>query len=158
MTILDLMKIAKEQKLSLTSVAFQYWDYLDPEEQRALAKELCTTFEENYESDLIHSLYEHQSILFVEHYIKQIDELLAKGDGVSIEIQSLTDLFEFIIDSTSERDFDKNTLEKLDAYDSMVINYREDWIEDEDERYYTMTCDFLETLEAVKKILEDLYC
>lgn len=157
MTILDLMKQAKEREIPLTSLAFEYWNYLEPEEQSALGRELCATFEEKYESDLIHNLYEYETSLFVDHYIKEIDKLIEMGEGVSIEIKNLSDLFEFIIDSTNEKDFNKETLKKLDSYDSMAINFREDWIVDEDEKYYTITCDFLEVLESVKKVLKDLY-
>ena len=153
MTILDLMKQAKERKIPLTSVAFEYWDYLEPEEQSALGKELCATFEEKYESDLVHNLYEYETNLFVDHYIKEIDKLIEMGEGVSIEIKSLSDLFDFITNSIC----DIKILEKLNAYSSMVINYREDWIVDEDEKYYTITCDFLEVLESVKKVLKGLY-
>ena len=154
MTILDLMKQAKEREIPLTSLAFEYWNYLEPEEQSALGRELCATFEEKYESDLIHNLYEYETSLFVDHYIKEIDKLIEMGEGVSIEIKNLSDLFDFINNSF----FDKEIFEKLNAYNSMAINFREEWTVDEDEKYYTITCDFLEVLESVKKALTDLYC
>lgn len=147
MTILDLMKQAKEREISLTSVAFEYWDYLDQENQRALAKELCATFEDNYERDLVCSLYENQSDLFYEHYVKQIDLLIEEGEGGSANFKDVEELLDFVIHSTPTSDFTKQEQDEIDAYFNQTLYH------DEDECYFTITCDFLNLLDKIREVL-----
>lgn len=153
MTLVDLIKLAKERETTLSSVALEYWDYLDAEEQRALGRELCATIEDDQDLALIDNLYEHETSQFVEHFIDEINKVLDNGEGGSVERKTMKELFNFIVMATCENDFDDRINENIDCYNEAGIYYSEE----DDEQYQTITCDLLDTLEAVKKVLEDLY-
>ena len=77
MTLKELIKLAKEREVSITGLAFEMWDYLDPNAQRALGKELCALYNDNEEHMLLENLNEYYPELVLpeelEVAIKDLD-------------------------------------------------------------------------------------
>ena len=157
MTIIELMNLAKEREIGITSVAFEYWDYLDSEAQRAIGRELCALANEDTDYDLKNNLYEYESGLFAEHFISVVTDLINGGEGQSILInEELEDLFRFVIEAIPN-DFTIEEDKMIDSYFSMASSYRYfDEDTEEEDKYYTTTCDFISLLEKILSKLADL--
>ena len=157
MTIIELMNLAKEREIGITSVAFEYWDYLDSEAQRAIGRELCALANEDTDYDLKNNLYEYESGLFAEHFISVVTDLINGGEGQSLLInEELEDLFRFVIEAIPN-DFTIEEDKMIDSYFSMASSYRYfDEDTEEEDKYYTTTCDFISLLEKILSKLADL--
>ena len=157
MTIIELMNLAKEREIGITSVAFEYWDYLDSEAQRDIGRELCALANEDTDYDLKNNLYEYESGLFAEHFISVVTDLINGGEGQSLLInEELEDLFRFVIEAIPN-DFTIEEDKMIDSYFSMASSYRYfDEDTEEEDKYYTTTCDFISLLEKILSKLADL--
>lgn len=158
MTIIELMNLAREREIGITSVAFEYWDYLDSETQRAIGRELCALAEEDTDYDLKNNLFEYESGLFAEHFISVVTDLINGGEGQSLLInEELEDLFKFVVEAIPADEFTIEECKMIDSYMSMARSYRYfDEDTEEEDKYYTTTCDFISLLEKILSRLADL--
>lgn len=159
MTLLDLFIQSRQEDREITSLAYDYWDYLDESAQRAIGKELCSLFGiEKDNNDLIFNLFEYHSEQFAEYFISQVIDLINGGEGQDILLdKDMQDLFHFIVSVTSEKDFndfENDFIERI--MKEIDISIREQDYDGYDYNYYTTTCDFINLLEKILSILADL--
>lgn len=103
MTLQKLIELAKEREVSITGLAFEMWDYLDNNAQRALARELCSLYNDNDEHLLLENLEEYYPELMLPREVKiSLEELEAKHEKLHGRKLSEEALDEFLGDYLSD--------------------------------------------------------
>lgn len=104
MTLQKLIELAKEREISITGLAFELWDYLDNNVQRALARELCSLYNDNDEHLLLENLEEYYPELMLPREVKiSLEELEAKHEELHGRKLSEEALDDFLGDYLSDK-------------------------------------------------------
>lgn len=159
MTLIDLIKKAREEETTITKMAFEEWAYLDQSSQIALGQELCVLFDQELtnEIDLKFSLFTNQTHLFFDYFTSYIfEKIINNGVGEEIKLnEDFLDLLHFIVCTTNEDDFNENENGLIDWLESntncSIRNEKE--IFNGDYESYVITNDLIELLKKVVELL-----
>lgn len=159
MTLIDLIKKAREEETTITKMAFEEWAYLDQSSQIALGQELCVLFDQELtnEIDLKFSLFTNQAHLFFDYFTSYIfEKIINNGVGEEIKLnEDFLDLLHYIVCTTNENDFieeENDLIDLLDGKTNHSIRIEKETFNGDYESY-VITNELIELLRKVVELL-----